>query len=206
MVCEYIAQHRNLPARGPRNMLGDILPARNNAGLNAGPRAFIAFTADHADMKFTLRLPILKETHEVLPTGVRMHPLRGKRSASKQASDMQQVMTAIAGYFGGYTSKMQSIGEKETRQLRQAARRRISAEGKDNNGRENNVRVYIDSPFDLMYGFQVGSSWLLSNVCCCQSAGCVISCATRSPMIRSARTLSSQRLRQRARGSISKRN
>jgi hypothetical protein len=86
-------------------------------------------------MKFTLRLPILKETHEVLLTGVRMHPLRGKRSASEQASDMPQVMTAIAGYFGGYTSKMQSIGEKETRQLREAARRKISAEGKDNNTR-----------------------------------------------------------------------
>ena len=78
IVCDCIAQHRNLPSRGPRSMLGDVLPARNDAWLNAGPRAFIAFTADNADVKFTLRLPILKETHEVLPTGVRMHPMCGK--------------------------------------------------------------------------------------------------------------------------------
>jgi hypothetical protein len=106
-------------------MLGDVLPARNDAWLNAGPRAFIAFTADTADVKFTLRLPILKETHEVLPEGVQKHPLCGTKTTSEQARDMQQVMAAIAGYFGGYTSKMQSIGEKETRQLREAAQRKI---------------------------------------------------------------------------------
>jgi hypothetical protein len=38
---------------------------------------------------------------------------------------MQQVMAAIIGYFGGYTAKMQSIGEKETKQLREAAQRKI---------------------------------------------------------------------------------
>jgi hypothetical protein len=117
-------------------MLGDVLPARNDAWLNAGPRAFIAFTADNADVKFTLRLPILKETHEVLPDNMQKHPLCGTKTTSEQARDMQQVMAAIAGYFGGYTSKMQSIGEKETRQLREAAQRKISAEVKENETQE----------------------------------------------------------------------
>ena len=46
VVCECIAQHRNLPTRGHRSMLGEILPARNDAWLNAGPRALLAFTAE----------------------------------------------------------------------------------------------------------------------------------------------------------------
>ena len=49
-VCECIAQDRGLPTRGPRSMLGDILPARNDAWLNAGPRAFVAFMSDNADI------------------------------------------------------------------------------------------------------------------------------------------------------------
>jgi hypothetical protein len=49
---------------------------------------------------------------------------------------MQEVMAAIAGYFGGYSSKMQAIGEKETKQLREAAQRKVSAEAKDSDARD----------------------------------------------------------------------
>jgi len=41
---------------------------------------------------------------------------------------MHEVMAAIARYFGGYSSKMQSIGERETRQLREAAQRKVEVE------------------------------------------------------------------------------
>ena len=78
-------------------MLGDILPARNDAWLSAGPRALIAFTADNADVKFPLRLPIQAETHEVLPSNVREHRLCGAKKPSEQACDVQEVMAAIAG-------------------------------------------------------------------------------------------------------------
>ena len=109
-------------------MLGDVLPARNDAWLNAGPRALIAFAADNADVKFPFRLPIQEETHEPLPPGIERHPSCGARSAHDQAVDMQSVQAAIAGYFGGYTSKMQPIGERETKQLRDAAQRKVAGE------------------------------------------------------------------------------
>ena len=102
-------------------MLGEILPARNEEWLNAGPRALLAFTAENADVKFTFRVPIQSETHEELPQDVKQHAHCGIRSLKEQASDMQSVMAALAGYFGGYTSKMQPIGERETQQLRNAA-------------------------------------------------------------------------------------
>ena len=41
---------------------------------------------------------------------------------------MQAVMAAIAGYFGGYTSKMQPIGEKQVKQLREATERKVQGE------------------------------------------------------------------------------
>ena len=109
-------------------MLGGILPVRNEAWLNAGPRALISFAADNADIKFPWRLPIQSETHEVLLYDVQRHPSCGLRDAHDQALDMQAVMAAIAGDFGGDTPKMQPIGERETRQLREAAERKVEGE------------------------------------------------------------------------------
>ena len=111
-------------------MLGDILPARNDACLNAGPRAFIAFSAGNADIKFPSRLPIQEETHEILMYDVQRSPTCGARDPREQALDLQAVMAAIAGYFGGYSSKMQPIGEREIRRLREAAQRKVEGEGR----------------------------------------------------------------------------
>ena len=99
--------------------------------MNAGPRALVAFTAENADVKFTFRAPIQSETHEELPSDVHQHVHCGIRSLKEQASDMQSVMAALAGYFGGYTSKMQPIGERETKQLREATQRRVAGEASE---------------------------------------------------------------------------
>ena len=104
-------------------MLGDILPARNDAWLNAGPRAFVAFMCENADIKFPMRLPIQKETHEVLLYDVRRHPECGKRNLREQAFDMQSSMATQAGYFGGYAAKMQHVGQRETQKLYEATSR-----------------------------------------------------------------------------------
>ena len=92
------------------------------------PARLLLFAADNADVKFPWRLPIQNETHELPIYDVKRHPSCGLRSAHDQALDMQAVMAAIAGYFGGYTSKMQPIGERETRQLCEAAQRKVEGE------------------------------------------------------------------------------
>ena len=140
IVCECIAHSRNLPVRGPRSMLGDVLPARNDAWLNAGPRALIAFTADNADVKFPFRVPIQEETHEVLLFDIKRHPNCGSRDPLDQALDMQAVMATIAGYFGGYTSKMQPIGERQIKQLREAIERRVA--GNKSHGAAQDFKLY----------------------------------------------------------------
>ena len=55
--------------------------------------------------------------------------------------DMQAVMAAIAGYFGGYSSKMQPIGERETRQLQAAAQRKVEGEKKE--GAAKDFQKYV---------------------------------------------------------------
>ena len=104
-------------------MLGGILPARNDAWLNAGPRALIASVGDNADIKFPHRLLIQEETHEVLTYDVRRHPQCGQRSLRGQAFAMQASMAAQSGYFGGYAAKMQHVGERETRRMREATQK-----------------------------------------------------------------------------------
>ena len=44
---------------------------------------------------------------------VRRHPNCGGRDPRDQAVDMQAVMAAIAGYFGGYICKKQKVGQFE---------------------------------------------------------------------------------------------
>ena len=117
-------------------MLGDILPARNDAWLNAGPRAFVAFMCDNADIKFPMRLPIQKETHEVFLYDVRRHPECGKRNLREQAFDMQSSMATQAGYFGGYAAKMQHVGQRETQKLYEATSR-AAASSKPSSGADD---------------------------------------------------------------------
>ena len=128
-VCHCVATQKTLPTHGPRSLLGTVLPERNDPWLNAGPRAWIAFAADNGDLKFPFRVPILKETCE----GHRIFDL--KHSACTTASsnftlqrDLQMGMAVAAGYFGGYSSKMQEIGAAEVKRLRTTLERKIAGE------------------------------------------------------------------------------
>ena len=47
----------------------------------------------------------------------------------EHSSEDGAVTAAIAGYFGGYTSKMQPIGERQIKQLREDMERRVAEVG-----------------------------------------------------------------------------
>ena len=64
LVCACIADLKNLSATGPRSLLGTVLPERNDPWLNAGPTAWLVFSADNGHIKFPHRLPITVESHE----------------------------------------------------------------------------------------------------------------------------------------------
>ncbi|CAK0869630.1 unnamed protein product [Prorocentrum cordatum] len=129
LVCRCVAVSRCMPMTGPRSALGTVLSARNSEWLNAGPRALIAFAGSNADVKFPHRLPILPESHEVLVFDARRHTCYGGGDLAAQANDLQAAMALAAGYFGGYSSKMQDIGQKEIQRLSATLERKVASDG-----------------------------------------------------------------------------
>ena len=117
-------------------MLGDILPRRNSAWLNAGPRALIAFSGSNGDLKFPMRLPITSETHEVQIYDVCRGLCCEAGTLEQQTLDMQGAMAAAAGYFGGYTAKMQPVGSRETQRMAGAVGRKVSVEDRGTEAEE----------------------------------------------------------------------
>jgi hypothetical protein len=99
--------------------------------LNAGPRAWIAFTADNGDLKFPHRIPILLETRDC----VRLFDIRRtdcvtNTSEADMFFDFQAGLSMAAGYFGGYTSKMQDVGHKELQRMTETLARKARVEEK----------------------------------------------------------------------------
>ena len=128
LVCACVAEIKNLCQSGPRSLLGTILPARNDPWLNAGPSAWMYFTGDNGDIKFPHRLPVLPETHEKLPIfSVRWRSCCSSSSSLQMTYDMQAGQSVAAGYFGGYSAKMQEIGNKELDRLREAMERKVAS-------------------------------------------------------------------------------
>ena len=106
---------KDLCKSGPRSAIGTILPERNDPNVNAGPSALLVFAAENGDIKFPHRVPITPETHEKLDRSfAKRESCCSSVSMLELVYDMQAFQAAAAGYFGGYTAKMQPIGQKET--------------------------------------------------------------------------------------------
>ena len=85
-------------------------------------------TGDNGDIKFPHRLPIIPETHEKVKLfDVRWQQCCQQSSTLQMTYDMQAGQAVAAGYFGGYSAKMQDIGTKELARLREAMDRKVSS-------------------------------------------------------------------------------
>ena len=95
------------------------MPARNNEWLNAGPSAWIGFNADNGDIKFPMKLPIIQKTHEKpLIFNIKRHSYCEDISELNLFYQTQATQVMAAGYFGGYSAKMQDIGLMELNKCR----------------------------------------------------------------------------------------
>ena len=127
LVCPCVAQDRDLPMKGPRGCIGSILQIRNEPNLNACPPAWTVFSGDNGDIKLPLRVPILPETHEVQLYDVRR--CCSDANLMELAFQVQAGQTIVAGYFGGYSSKMQDVGAKEVHAMEQSISRKNQTMG-----------------------------------------------------------------------------
>ena len=99
-----------MPASGPRSRIGCILPARNGPWLNVAPALQCEFSGDNGDLKFPLRIPTLPGTHDMKLFGSKR--CYAEKDELIMAYVVQAGQAATAGYFGGYTAKMQPAGKK----------------------------------------------------------------------------------------------
>ena len=128
-VCACVAEQMHLCVSGARSMLGCILPKRNSAWLNAGPTAWVTFCGDNGDIKFPQKLPIIPETHE---RGrlfwANTHSCCAGISDLHLTYQLQAAQAMAAGYFGGYSAKMQDVGFKEIQRMEKSLNRNLEAE------------------------------------------------------------------------------
>jgi len=129
LVCPCVAEDRSLHSSGPRSAIGCILPARNHAWLNAAPTIWVEFSGDNGDIKFPFRVPILPETHETKLYDVRR--CCRKTNELQLAYEVQIAQAAMAGYFGGYSAKMQDVGKKELNAMAQSVWRKVELTRED---------------------------------------------------------------------------
>ena len=80
-------------------MAGTIIPARNEAWLNAGPSAWLVFSGDNSDIKFPHRLPIIDETHEVPEYDAKRLSACTKADELSMTYDLQAGQAMAAGLF-----------------------------------------------------------------------------------------------------------
>ena len=126
IVCECLADEKGWTKTGPRSVLGGVMPYRTEGWLNPGPSAWSVFSGDNGDMKFPHKVPIIPETHEPMC----LFHLRRSSCASTVSNlqmlyDLTAMQSMLAGYFGGYSSKMQELGQKDLKRLREAFERKV---------------------------------------------------------------------------------
>ena len=87
------------------------------------------FTGDNWDMKFPHRVPIIPQTHETkLPIFDASHSTCVSAvSTLNMLYDLQAAVSTAAGYFGGYTAKVQNIGTQELKRLQEALERKVDS-------------------------------------------------------------------------------
>ena len=109
IVCPGIAKELDVRTSGRRNMLGAVM-GRRQCEWFSGTSAILAhLTRSNTNVQCPYRLPINEFTHDPDCTSKRCMAISHK----KLCIVAQRAMKAISGYFGGYISKRQEMGQYE---------------------------------------------------------------------------------------------
>jgi hypothetical protein len=111
LICKGLAKRFKLRCSGMRNLLGQMLPMRNEEWVNGTmPALCVAFAGSNSDVKPNDRLPVLAVTHEKV---CKKNCIRNVHL--KKATRNTQRTQSVCGYFGGYLGKRQPAGSLETK-------------------------------------------------------------------------------------------
>ena len=117
LVCRGIAAELKLQTSGRRNMLGSLAPERGEAWFASTAKILAVSTRSNSNVQCPYRLPINEQTHDAECA----HPHCLSKTTIKQLYRIaQKAMKQMCGYFGGYISKQQKIGQYELKKSVQA--------------------------------------------------------------------------------------
>ena len=112
VVCPGVASLLNSKTSGRRNMLGSVAPERNGPYLasTVGILAAAAAVRGNINVQCPYRLPITSTTHDA---DCQRKNCILQVDNKKLYRIAQQCMKQMSGYFGGYISKKQKLGQYE---------------------------------------------------------------------------------------------
>ncbi len=110
LVCRGVAAELKLKTSGRRNMLGSIASKRSDPYFAGTAAVLAAATRSNSNVQCPYRLPINESTHDADCT----QPKCLQGADTKQLHRIfQTLMKQMSGYFGGYISKKQKMGQYE---------------------------------------------------------------------------------------------
>ena len=110
IVCKGVASELQLRCSGRRNMLGAVLGRRRCAWFSGTASLLAHLFRSNTNLQTNYRLPILPSTHDA---DCKRPGCLKEENLKKLMLIAQRAMKAMSGYFGGYISKKQKMGQFE---------------------------------------------------------------------------------------------
>ena len=113
VVCLGIAKQLELQCSGRRNALGSIAGPRQCAWFSATSALLAKVTKSNTNVQCNYRVPLLEVTHDA---DCKSEKCLGVKMRRRLFILAQRAMKQMTGYFGGYISKKQKMGQFELKQ------------------------------------------------------------------------------------------
>ena len=113
VVCLGIAKDLELRCSGRRNALGSISGPRRCSWFSGTSALLAKVTKSNSNVQCNYRMPILEATHDA---ACKSQKCLGPNFRRRLFIIAQRAMKQMTGYFGGYISKRQKIGQFELKQ------------------------------------------------------------------------------------------
>ena len=114
VVCHGVAKELDLKDSGRKNMLGALAGTRRTSWFSATSAMLAKVFRSNTNIQTNYRIPITTKTHDPHCTKKRcVRKLSSLKQTRKLLRIAQRAMKQMVGYFGGYISKRQKVGQYE---------------------------------------------------------------------------------------------
>ena len=127
LVCRGMATARGLSETGYRGKLSTFLPRRNCPWKHGTMKAASIIIQNNSDFQSSDHIPIMAETHESVCQKQCVH----LEDCTRILLATQLLQNQLRGYFGGYMSKMVTLGNFEEKYVNEAIAHLVGKHAKE---------------------------------------------------------------------------